>query len=542
MFIDFKKLSYKKIIGLCLIFITLVIVIFSPSMSSLYKNCPCSKIRNKNIRNFVLKNKSKFDKYCLTKINNYSYYNTIYKTTIKTIDNLENNKYIRKEDKRELFNLLKGGKLYELKNKLKVVALNKIDSNSLSKKFFIDGLLSELLFNDKEAEKFYLKAIETNKFDGDFYFYLAKFYQKNCNYKKAIDILLSVVSVLNNNNDRNNFNSFYCLLGDLYFDIRDYNNAIIYYTNSFVNTDITNKDYNKFSIIVKIGDIMMARGNSFEAINNYKYALGLKTRRVSKDDEIKLLLKLSSAYYKYGNYENGLKFAKSASIKSKKIRNKLLYSKAKYNECLNYEFLQDNEKAKKSCSVALYNAEKYNIENNDVFGYINIADMLDYSVFVRNSKLAKNYLEKALELDSNILNEIVILERLLGVDAYSSNNFEDFFKNHKRLQKIYRKTGVDVGCCTDILKAFVKERSGKGGVDKDYLFAVDKSKYNYSQLCTIYTYLSDYYKKNGKFKDALFYANKALKTASYIYRYDHHYIKYFSERVDNIKNTMKQKH
>ena len=96
---------------------------------------------------------------------------------------------------------------------------------------------------------------------------------KNCKYKDSINSLLKVSSILNNNNDRTNIEDIYMFLGDLYFKIRDYENALVYYSNNLITIDAKNKNIEKHNVIIKLGHIMMTRGNYFEAINYYKYAI-----------------------------------------------------------------------------------------------------------------------------------------------------------------------------------------------------------------------------------------------------------------------------
>lgn len=540
----YSKLSLKKILGLILMIITLIIIITAPDIKLLYSKCPCTKIKNRNIRNFVMKdiNRKKLLDSCLSPLDSFEYYNNLYKSTIKAICDLEDGKYITKQDKNKLFNLLKRGNILSLKQDLKTISLNIVDSESLSTKLFLDGLVNELLFLDKQAEKSYILAIENNKFVGKYYIQLAKLYNKNCKYKDSINSLLKVSSILNNNNDRTNIEDVYMFLGDLYFKTRDYENALVYYSNNLITIDAKNKNTEKHNVVTKLGHIMMIRGNYFEAINYYKYALSLKSKKMSKDAEVRLLLNLSQAYYKYGNYINGLKFAKSASQKSRQIRDKLLHSKAKYNECLNYEYLNDSNKAQRSCSMALKDGYQYITENKtDIDGYINIGEMLDYSTYVRNPKLAKTHFEKALGMvGKDVLQEMSILEQIMLIDAYSSS-FTNVPQQYKYLKNLYKKHDIESGCCNVVLNAFVKERMGSRDAERDYLMAEMDLKNNYSQLATLYSYLADYYKNNGMLKKALIYAKKFYELNTQIYRYDHHYVKYSLEQVESITKLIEQK-
>ena len=533
----------KRLYGLIPIAFVLMAIAASPNIKVLYSRCPCNKIKNKKIRQFILNNKTKALDSCLPKAGNFEYYNSIYRQIINTTENLERNKYINGKHKHKIFSLLKKGRLYELREKINTITLSVVNTDSISKKLFLTAMVNDLLFNENEAERLYLKAIENNKFDSKYYMYLAKFYQKSCNPNEAINVLLKVSSVLNNNNDRNDIDKFYLFLGDLYYGVKDYNNAMVYYTNSLINIDTKNKDHDKFGVIMKIGDIMSIRGNNFEAINHYKYALSLKNRKVSPENNIILLLKLSNVYYKYGNYVNGLKFAKSASQKAKLIAdNELLYSKAKYLECLNYEYLKETVKAKKACDVALKLSEKYIAKNsNDVNGYVNIAELLDFSYFIKNPKLAKMYLNKALSLTGrNIFTRLSIMEKIASIDSYSSE-FTKVPEQYKKIHNMYRKMDMKPDCCSFILNAFVKERMGISTTEYEYLKAEVELKDRYSQLFTLYCYMSDNYKRQGNLESALKYAKKAVDVGNYIYRYDHHYIKYATDKVEALNEIINKK-
>lgn len=533
--------NLKKISGLLLLTIVLCMVICSPTINTIQENISHTKIKNKKFKQFILNNKENILNSCLNETDSIEYYNDIYKDIIKVIDNLEKNKYITKNDSNKLFKLLKRGELIKLRSVIETVSLTKIDTNSIANKEYLEGLISEFTFINSNTENFYINAIKTNKFNAEYYFHLANFYKRNCQYEKSIDTILQVSSILNNNNINNKFSNYYSFLGNLYFITRDYNNALVYYTNALVNADIRNNNNEKYNIISKIGDIMSIRGNNFEAINYYKYALSLKTKHVSTKNEIILLLKLSNTYYNYGNYNNGLKFAISAYQKSKLIGDKFLQSKAKYGECLNYEFLHNKTKAMTSCNIAIKNAEQYIMENeNNVDGYINISNMLNYSTYVKNTDLARNYLIKALNLiDKNVLKKIEILEKIMNIDAYSTN-FKNVIQEYEDLNNLYNKFNINIGCCNDILNGFANEKIGLSkNAEQCYLNAEKQLKDKYLHLSTLYSYMATYYTKLKQFNQALFYANKSLEISKHIYKYDHHRINNIKQIISSIEDKIK---
>lgn len=521
--INKKKLFIITPILLCL----MVLIIFSKDYNTMYSKKPA--ITNNDYKNFLLKNKS-FKDSCLGEIENTSYYNSLYNETIRIIHNLERNGFISRKFKNELFSLLKNGKMHDLLSKIETMSFTKINQILLSDKLLLQAVISDMVFEKNKAEELYKLSIENNKFNYKAYFYLSKFYKRDCKYNDAIDILLNVSSVLNNNNQRDELNILYSELGNLYFDLRDYYNALSSYTNALISLDIKNVDVEKYNILIKIGDIMFNRGNIVDSIDYYKYALSLNNRKISREENIDLLLKLSNVYYSYGNYYNGLKFAKAALKKSKTLKSNLLSSKAHYFMCLNYEYLNEKEKAKYNCMTA-----KKLIENeNSVESYIHLANMLSFVSYLKNDDLAVEYYTRALNaIKNNIILKTYLMEKIATIKSYRLK--QDTMKDFDNLEKMYNNYNISSNCCNNIVKGLFEERVGsKEEAEKFYLKAETDSKYNYISLATLYSYMSDYYKSNGDNRLALFYGQKALNIAKNIYKYDHHYIKYYKNRLDNI--------
>jgi tetratricopeptide (TPR) repeat protein len=332
------------------------------------------------------------------------------------------------------------------------------------------------------------------------------------------------------------------MLADLYIAKRDYENALANYTNSIVTLDFRDKDRDKSQTLIGIGDIMKIRGNNFEAINYYKYALGIG--KLKQKAYIKLLLKLSDAYYDYGNYLNGLKFAAMASRMSKKINNGLLYSNSKYFECLNYEYLGEQEMAKKACAVAIEEAEKYKNEVSDYQSYMNLAYMLDFSSYSRNPKLAIQYLETAgrlVENSSDVYKKVDVMEKLASIKAYS-NPLEskcEVLEIYDKLNRIYKENNLKIGCCNSLLSGLIREQSGMmADAENSYFKAEEELRNKRQQLSILYTYMSDFYEHQGMKQKAMLYAKKALDIEFQIYRFDHHYIKYTIDKIDHLRKSL----
>lgn len=523
-----------------------VLALLTPKISLVKKNVGSkyTKIRNKKIKVYLSEREESLLNSCLNSKESVKYYTDLYSNIINTIYNLEKKNYLKKCDRKILFSVLKDGNVTDLLKKVNTINLTSFDSYSISKKNLLLAMIYELCFyNYDYIEKFYLNAIRNLKFDIENYIILAKFYQRNCKYDKAINILLNISSIASNSNQKIDLSENYKILGDLYAIKRDYENALVNYINSIVVLDFKNEDSKKNYVLVSIGDIMATRGNNFEAIYYYKYALSLG--KFKMDNKISLLLKLSNVYYNYGNYEVGLKFAKEASHKSKQFNKKYFHYQSKYLECLNYEYLNEQEKAREACQVALDEAEEYKNENQDFNSYMKLADMLDFASYIRNPKLAIEYLEKANSLirhNDDIYKKTIILEKIASIKAYHSSPEEKFnvLKIYDELDKIYYYNDIAPGCCNNILYGFIKEQLRLGSIEESYFKAEKQLKNRKSQLATLYVYMSDYYKSQMSFYKALYYAEKAFEIDSQIYRFDHHYIRYVNDNIDNIKNLIKK--
>ena len=520
--INKKKLFIITPILLCLI----ILIIFSKDYNTIYSKKPV--MTNKNFKEFLSTNKNFADS-CLTENENIKYYNKLYNKSIKIIYSLNKNEYISTKYRKELFSLLKDGDIYALHDKISKMNLSVVNADSLSNKFFLQALVSDMIFDTANAERFYKLAVENNKFEHSYYFFLAKFYKRNCKYNEAINTLLKVSSILNSN-QKSDSNILYSELGNLYFDLRDYYNALASYSNALISLDVKNEDVEKYNVLVRIGDIMSVRGTNVEAVEYYKYALSLNNRNIMKEDNISLLLKLSNSYYNYGNYYNGLKFAKTATKKALKINNDLLAAKSIYMECLNYEYLGETEKARTACETARDMLK----DKKDLQSYVQMGDMLSFASFIRNEDLAIEYYEKALSMvGKDIFLKVYLMEKIAITKSYRMN--KEAFVDFKKLNDFYKNNNINSSCCTGIVKGLLEERSNlKKEAEKTYLSAERDAKYNFSSLATLYSYMSDFYANNGNKDLAKIYATKALDISKNIYRYDHHYIKYHADRLENL--------
>ncbi len=188
-------LNKNKLKGLVIIILVFILIIFSPRIASVNKRIGSkyTKIKNKNIKIYLSENENKVSNSCLNQDDNVKYYTSRYSSIINIIYNLEKKGYLKKEDRKILFKILKEGNVSELIEKINSLNLNSFDNYSLSKKNLITALTYELGFYDyRYIEQLYKKSIENNKFDIENYTILAEFYKRNCKYDEAINILLSI--------------------------------------------------------------------------------------------------------------------------------------------------------------------------------------------------------------------------------------------------------------------------------------------------------------------------------------------------------------
>jgi tetratricopeptide (TPR) repeat protein len=505
------------------------------------------QMRTKNINTYLKQNEEEVTNSCMDTDDSVKYYRDIYSTLIRTIYSLEKKGFLRKADRAMLFSILKNGPISELQGKIDSLGLVRLDSHSLSRKYLMMALGSEMNFDRfHRTEELYKKAIDSDRFDLQNYFLLAKFYQRNCGYDEAIDTLLTISSVANSSSQKINLSDNYRMLADLYMAKRDYENALANYANSLVILDSREKDRDKTRVLTSLGDIMMVRGNHLEAINYYKYALSIG--KVKPKMYIDLLLKLSNAYYSYGNYLNGLKFAIMATNRAKQLGNVLLYSKSKYSECLNYEYLGEQKKAAGACAVALEEGKRYAEDVSDYQSHVHLADMLDFSMYIRDAELATKHLEIAKNLIKNsrdIYRKISVLERLANIKARSGSGdavvFSEASSIFGDLETVYRANDIEIGCCNSLISGFLMERSGEmGNAEKFYLRALGELKNRKKQLGVLYSYMADFYGNRGRKREALFYAKKALEINSQIYRFDHHSVKYALDRIAKFTKSQEK--
>ena len=502
-----------------------------------YKNI----VKSTKLSKYVDDNKDRIYGICLDNKNAINqYYNTIYKEIINTVAQLARQNIITRQDKKAIFKVLKSDNIYEIHDKIRHLNIDVINPENLAKKNLLLGLSAELSFLDKKDVYQYLdKAIELNQFELNYYLFKAMVLSKNCEFNESNNILLMASSFATTDSDERLFYKIYSLLGVNYYTQRDYDNANLYYTNALIFTDYQGDNNKKFDVLVKLGDIMYEKGNLFEATNFYKYALKLDTKHNIKNRTM-VLLNLSSVYFNYGDFKQGLKFAEMAEQLAKSIDHKMFISNAKLNKCLNYEYLGEYEKAKANCDGAIAEAQMEEAENIDSKYDVNVylGQVYNYVAFARDHKMSEQTLNTALlSTKNNPLKRIKVLQKMLSLYSYVNGDGVQKVKDiYDEVSGLCDKYNIKYDCRGDILMGFVYSRLNRDAKDNMYYKKALKDNENMKiQQITLYSYMADFYAGSKK-KLAIEYAKHALEIAKQVYRYDCHYIKYLEGQVESIEN------
>lgn len=520
-----------------LIGILLVIVILSLfSLKSMITNYGNSK---KNNIELLLDNNKNSYVYCISKAELVDEFILTQNKIIKTLKFLNINKYITKRDTKILTEMTKNLNLFELEFKLQKLELLKLDIISASTKEYLLGLVNELNFNKDTALKQYKKAIGLDKFNYVFLTTISDFYKKTCVIEEAKENLEKAITVLNNsgNYHQNSIENVYMKLGDIYFLQNDHNNAFIYYNKAYMSYEIKGFKKEQVEPLLKMADILSKNGDYNNSIKYYNYALKLKKFTTRKKQISEIYLKLSQANYNYGNYEVGLKHANNLLREAKKENKKFLLSNAYYLRCLNNEYLKNSETAKNDCFMAKKIALEYVNSEKDYLGYMFLAKISNFASYLRNYEFSMENLEKAykiVEMKNNIFKKIDIMETIAHNKVY--NEPEESIKIiEENLKELYdADRSIIKNSNNNLLLAFAYSNLDIEKAENIYLSNIENIKDKKVQLLTAYDYLSELYSKNNNKEKSLYFAKKSLNTALYVYKYDHHYVKYIENKIDRL--------
>jgi len=432
----------------------------------------------------------------------------------------------------------------QAKKELKNIKFEKINGEILAKKEYLLGLLNEINFDYNESIENYQNAIELNSEGAEYYNKLALMYYKMDNFSKAKSILETSLG-LTENNKKDNKKRIKTLssLAKIYYRERNFDKAILYFNKAYFLAKLNNNYFNKMSIWVfmgDMGDISLQRGEYLEASHFYNNAYSLSKKLWIKKIKSYSLLKLATANYHYGDYADGLKYGKSALKIAEKINDLELKALAKYNICLNLEYLKERDLAKIYCEDSVKDMEH-------LIGFIKtpefltkLGDMVSFAASIRDyQKALKNY-EKAYEISKKNnfkYNQISLLTKL-GATHKNLKNTKKAFEYFKMSDKLNKILGFERSIsCNECNRASAYAIDGKNKSainsykDGIEIALMDDDK---AMLGGLYSNLGMTYIKIKDYNRALDSLQKSLDIHKQIHKRGHHYIKWSESVIGKV--------
>ena len=508
-------------------------------------------VKSKRLKSYLIKQGDYlFQNTCYSRKELLNYYSEVHKKIGNNIDNLNKEKYIKKSTRNELLRLYKKNDFNQLGRVIKTISFLNTNSKSEAEKNYLSFLIAEIQ-NHKNSIDYLDKSIKNNSYEILYLIEKSDYLERNCNKKEALNSYFDAITLLNNfDNEKfqntDNRGKIYTKIADIYIDFRQFNKALDFYNKSLIIYDINGKEYEKSMVLSKIAEIMIFKGDYYDAITNYKYILSQVSNKSSL--YLKTLLNISKAYYEYGNYVNGLKFANEAEIITGKTKNKLLNADAQYLKCLNYEYLGNYELSTLNCknsiktlkNLLFYNANNYNL-------YLNIASKISFASSIRDTKMALNYIENALRIlkeqsQNNRLEEVKIKEKILYAKYYLKPEKKELLKLYREIKNDYQTLNISKNCCLDLIigdSFFFQKPNKKNPNDylkseKYYLEALKDYEFK-NNLTTAYSRLASFYNKEKKFNEMKFYIEEAIRLEGISRKGNHHFIEYYKNIQKDIK-------
>lgn len=529
------------------------------NFSILEKKIITNYSKEKFIRKIVVSedvcNKTKLDKYIKDNFGNFvkidlslsdsiKKFVALYKESNTTLTHLKNKKAISERDYLRLNSNLNKLDLAKIDS----LILQKSDNSILAEKSYFDGLIFQLKFDYKGAEKAYLEAINLNSDNLKYYYALGNVYYGKYEFSKAIDAFENGLSTSNFNNRKEKSLKFALLfdLASTYMTVNDLDKAYEVYSHIFVIA----RDYNdmkyEYLSVYNLAQIEMKRGNYEIAINYLKYSLKLASKLNDNKYKAQALNSLSGVYYKYGDYNNGKKNGLKAIKLAKRTLSLNLIAQASLNVCLNYEYLNNTDLAIAYC--------KQSLGINDVLS--NVLERPEYAIkngfissfvaSVRSYENSLSYYTKAYDMSKQNDLRLLEIESMYGLSD-SNNMLGDRVKALKYLDdaiNFREKLGIMKEVC-DFCKYGVIYWN-----KKDYKKAISyyetgldiarKSNNKIAIACST-SHLASINFELKKYKVALDYSNLALNTDKKMYTCGHHYIKYQLDWNNRITKEMENK-
>lgn len=295
---------------------------------------------------------------------------------------------------------------------------------------------------------------------------------------------------------------------------------------------------------IRVGDAYMSRGQFIDAMTYYDVAHNFAEKIEDREKKAISLNKIGKANYIYGNYEEGLSnLNKALDIYNKnKIKNEYFLSSIYRNLGNNYEYTAKGyDVVKETYEKALFFATSPKNVNYEV-----VIDILTNSG-IRDYEKSLEYLVKYLEIARTKRDTI------LGIRLLTDLSTSYLFSSQKQKAEEYAlkaKYAVDVLLTgQDISKVSCKIGSALYHLDKcDEALPIlnkgledainDKNKLTQSSNLTVIGYCQE---KNKDYEEAIKTIEKNLELHKEMYRPDHHYIKFFENRLNFVKEKINAK-
>ncbi len=504
-------------------------------------------------------NKVKLEKYIRSNFSNFlrnsanlsdsiKNFVNIYDEANLTLINLKKIKAITERDYISMNISLNKLHFEKISNKLVYLTLKNSSNDILGEKKYFEGLISELMFNNDLAKKYYLTAIELNSYNPKYYNALGNIYFNTYSFDNAINTFENGLNIPDFSNRKYKDIKFMLLfnLAKTYLAINNFSSSQNIYTYISINAKDDNNMNYEYLAVYNLASIEANIGNYKAAMDYLHYSLKLSSKLNNKEYTAQSLNLLSAINYKYGDYTSGKKNGLKAIKLAKKISNLSLFADASLNVCLNYEYLYKMDLAGIYCKKAIkinnvlgnrLGRPEYFIKN----GYIH-----SFVANVRDYEGALSYYQRAYKIADNLGLKLLKIKSMYGLSE-CKNMLGEKLEAFKYLDNAFNfemLLGIEEQACISCKYGFIywgqkKYQKAINYYEKGLIRAFLRN--DKIALSNISSHLASINFEIENYDNALKYSTLSLNTNRKIYRYDHHYIKYQTSWQNRIIEKISNK-
>jgi len=498
----------------------------------------------KKLRSYIANN---FDIFAKNNSDIYTFvhdYAILYDKSLGFLQELRRKNLITLGDVVELKGLLEDLDFVQAINKITYLNLKHNSNDALAAKEFLSGIVSELNFNYSSAEKFYLKAIELNSYQADYYGNLGDLYYKLYRFSDSINILERGLTASDSVGRADNIKKLKLLrsVARVYSIIGDEDRALYHYVNLLMSAMNIHDEQHKWLAVYNLALIEANYGDYNTSITHMEYAAKLATRSRNYIRLTKSLNALSKIRHDYGDYDKAAKDSVKAMKFAQKSRNLSLLAESVLNSCLNYRHLNNRELSDLYCNLAIKindtlsgitRRPEYHLQNGNI-----------YSLFAttENYQKALEYYHAALGLSDQLGLHLTKIESLVGISNCNAILGEDILALDNLSQSIKMKDTLMIhGDCSDCKMGFLYwQNKNYDRAIQYYENAMGYAMAKNNKLLTALpaSHLASIYTALAQHDTALKYSDIALDAYRKTYRFDHHYILSEEQQRDNIIKNM----